>query len=379
MKQYLLAPGPTPIPERVRLAMAVDAVYHRGPVFKEIMGEVLRGLRWLFQTQHPVLTLAGSGTAGMEAASASFLRPGDEVIVVRGGKFGERWAKICHALGASVIPMDVPWGDSADPARLEALLRAHPKTQAVLWQATETSTGALHPTRELVAVTRAHSEALVMVDGITAVGVFDLAMDALDLDVVVCGSQKALMVPPGLAFVGVSPRAWERGERGGCPRFYLSLQREREQQTDARKQTAFTPAIPLVYGLRESLRLLQEEGLSNIFARHDLLARAARAGGQQLGLELFAKTPSNATTALALPASLDGDKLGKRLRDTYGVTLGGGQDQLKGKIVRIGHVGHFGPFDIITALAALEMGMADLGHPVELGRGVGAAQGVLRG
>jgi aspartate aminotransferase-like enzyme len=358
--------------------MSVDAVYHRGPLFKEVFGECWENLRWLFQTENAVLTLAGSGTAGLEAACASFIQPQEKAIVIRGGKFGERWFKICQSLGIRAIPLDVPWGQAAQPAQLDALLQLHPDTRAVLWQASETSTGVVHPTQELVQVVRARGDILTLVDGITAVGVYDLPQDALDIDVLVCGSQKALMLPPGLAFVSASERAWRAGERGGCPRYYFSLQREREQQTAKLQQTAFTPAISLIFGLRESLRMLREEGLAPLFARHDQLARAARAGGQAMGLSLFAQKPSHATTALSLPANVDGNALGKRLREGYGVTLGGGQDQLKGKIVRIGHVGYFGPFDIITAISALEMGLCDLGYSVTLGQGVGAAQAVLR-
>jgi aspartate aminotransferase-like enzyme len=377
IKQRLLTPGPTPVPERIRLAMAAEMSYHRSPQIKEVIRESQELLRWLYQTKELPLILTGSGTAAMEASVVSFLSPGDQALVIRGGKFGERFFKICQAVGVEAIALDIQWGESATPDQVAEKLKAHPKIKAVLWQATETSTGALHPTQEIAARVRQESKALCIVDAITALGVFELKMDAWGLDVVICGSQKALMLPPGLAFVAASERAWRRGEDAQCHRFYLSLQKERQMQEKA--QTAFTPAVSLVLGLREALAMLREEGLSSLFSRHHKLAKAARMGGVAMGLSLFAKTPSNATTALSLPEKLDGELLSKRLKEHYGVTLGGGQDQLKGKIIRIGHVGYFDAFDIITALAALEMALSDLGAEISLGAAVSAAQQVFRG
>jgi aspartate aminotransferase-like enzyme len=357
--------------------MAVEMSYHRSPQIKEVLRQSQEHLRWLYQTKDLPLVIAGSGTAGLEASVVSFLSPGEDAIVIRGGKFGERWFKICQAFGVNAIALDVPWGEAADPEKVLELLRQHPKTRAVLWQATETSTGVLHPTQEIAAKVRSESKALCVVDAITALGVFDLRMDSWGLDVVVCGSQKALMLPPGLALVAASERAWRRGEDASCARFYLSLQKERQMQEKA--QTAFTPAISLLLGLRESLSMMREEGLPSVFDRHQKMAKAARDGGLAMGLSLFAKSPSPAATALTLPARVDGDVLSKRLKEHYGVTLGGGQDQLKGKIVRVGHVGYFDAFDVMTALCALEMALCDLGHETTPGAAVGAAQAVFRG
>jgi aspartate aminotransferase-like enzyme len=356
--------------------MARDVSYHRSPQIKELIKESQELLRWLYQTKELPLLLSGSGSAAMEASVVSFLSPGDQALVIRGGKFGERFFKICQAFGVEAIALDIPWGESAHPDQVAEKLKAHPKIKAVLWQATETSTGALHPTQEIAARVRQESKALCVVDAITALGVFELKMDAWGLDVVICGSQKALMLPPGLAFVAASERAWRRGEDAQCNRFYLSLQKEKQMQEKA--QTAFTPAVSLLYGLREALAMLREEGLVSLFSRHQKLAKASQMGGAALGLELFAKNPSPATTALSLPEKIDGELLGKRLKENYGVTMGGGQDHLKGKIIRIGHVGYFDAFDVITALAALEMALTDLGVDLKLGSAVRAAQQVFR-
>ena len=375
IKSYLLAPGPTPVPPEVAAAMALPVIHHRTPQFGEMLAEVQEGLRELFGTGQDVLVLAASGTGAMEGSVTNLLSPGDEVVVVNGGKFGERWTKICQGYGVVVHEVVVEWGRAVEAAAVTRALEAHPKVRAVFAQASETSTCVLHPVPALAELTR-RRDVLLVVDGITAVGVIDLPMDRLGIDVLVTGSQKALMLPPGLAFVALSERAWAATERARLPRFYFDFRRERKGV--AERSTAWTPAISLIYGLRAALRLLLDEGLPGVYARHDRLARATRAAAAALGLGLLAPdAPSPAATAICLPDGLDGSALFRYLRDRMRVTFAGGQDRLKGKIIRIAHLGYVDAFDVVTGVAALELGLRHFGAPVELGRGVGAAEVVL--
>ena len=375
IKRYLLTPGPTPVPPEVALKMAEPIIHHRTPEFSTIFSEVRAGLKKLFQTAEDVLVLAASGTGAMEAAVVNLLSAGDRVIVVNGGKFGERWTKICQAYGVTVREIRVEWGRAVRPEAVRTALEEHPQVRAVFVQASETSTCALHPVPALAELTR-RRDALLVVDGITAVGVLDLPMDQLGIDVLVTGSQKALMLPPGLAFVALSERAWAATERAKLPRFYFDFKRERKGV--AERSTAWTPAISLIYGLRVALRMMRAEGWANVHARHERLARATRAGVTALGLRLLApESPSPAATAVFMPEGVDGSALFRYLRDRVGVTFAGGQDQLKGKIIRLSHLGYVGAFDVVTGLAALEMGLRHFGASVELGRGVGAAEAIL--
>jgi aspartate aminotransferase-like enzyme len=375
IKRYLLAPGPTPVPPEVLAAMALPVIHHRTPQFAAVLGEVQEALRGLFGTRQDVLVLAASGTGAMEGSVTNLLSPGDEAVVVNGGKFGERWTKICQAYGVVAHEVKVEWGRAVRPEGVEAALAAHPKARAVFVQASETSTCALHPVAAIAETTR-RRDVLLVVDGITAVGVLELPMDRLGIDVLVTGSQKALMLPPGLAFVALSERAWAATERARLPRFYFDFRRERKGV--AERSTAWTPAISLIQGLRVALGMLDAEGLPNVYARHDRLARATRAGAAALGLRLLAPdAPSPAATAVHLPAGVDGSGLVRYLRDRMGVTFAGGQDQLKGKIVRLAHLGYVGTFDVVTGIAALELGLRHFGAAVELGRGVGAAEALL--
>jgi len=355
IKQLLLAPGPTPVPARVRLAMAQPMFHHRTPQFSALFAEVRDQLKALFQTEQDVLMLASSGTGAMEAAVNNCFSPGDEVIVVNGGKFGERWGKLAATFGLKPIEIRVEWGRAVRVDQVESALAAHPNVKGVLVQGSETSTTAVHPIEQLAALTGRH-QVLLVVDGITAVGVYDIPMDRWGVDVLITGSQKALMLPPGLAVLALSERAWDRVAKTCQPRFYFDLPRERTNQ--AKNTTAWTPAISLVIGLREAL--------------------ATRAGAEALGLRLVAPdNPSPAVTGVYVPDGIDGSKLFAYLRDKMRVVFAGGQDHLKGKIIRISHLGYVGAFDTVSALAALEMALKHFGHPVELGRGVGAAESVL--
>ncbi len=374
-KRYLLTPGPTPVPPEVALRMAEPMIHHRTPEFSKIFSEVRAGLGRLFQTREDVLTLAASGTGAMEAAVVNLLSAGERVIVVNGGKFGERWGKLCQTYGLEVVDLKVEWGEAVKVEAVADALAKHPDTKAVFVQASETSTTACHPVEEIARLTR-RGDALLVVDGITAVGVYDLPMDRWGVDVLVSGSQKALMLPPGLGFIALSERAWKRAEKSHLPTFYFDLKRERKNQND--NTTAWTPAVSLVIGLHEVLALLETEGLENVFRRHARLATATRAGAKALGLGLLAPSaPSPAATGLFTPPGVDSGKLSKYLRDKAGVSFAGGQDHLKGKILRIAHIGHFGEFDIVTAMAALEMGLSKFGARVDFGAGVAAAERVL--
>ena len=372
MKEYLLTAGPTPVPERVLLAMARPMLYHRAPAFTECLREVQDGLRWLMQTKQLPLLLAGSGTAGMDAAVCNFLRTGDKAVVIRGGKFGERWGKICQAYGIECVFIDVEWGKGVDPKLVAQAIEKNPGVRAVYATASETSTATKHDVEAIAAVVSAKEDVILCVDAITAVGVFEVPIEQWGLDVVVVGSQKALMLPPGLAIVVVSDKAWKAQERANLPRFYLDLMRERKSQDKG--DTAFTPAISLVVGLRESLRMLKEETLEGVWNRHERLAKATRAASGGLGLELFSSSPTNAVTAFRVPSGIDGSAVIKQMRTRYGITIAGGQDHLKGKIVRIAHIGYISEFDIITAISGLEMTLSDLGYVIRPGSGVAAAQ-----
>jgi aspartate aminotransferase-like enzyme len=376
LKRYLLAPGPTPVPPEVLLAMAQPIIHHRAPEFAELFGQVREGLKWLFQTTNDVLIIASSGTGGMEASVANFLSPGDKALVVNGGKFGERWGKICKTFGVQVTEIKVEWGHAVNPQQVADALKRDPAIKAVYVQASETSTGVAHDSKALGEVVRAHEGTILVVDAITALGVFDLKTDAWGLDVVVTGSQKALMLPPGLAFLSVSDKAWQLADKAKNGAFYFNLKRERENQI--KNQTAYTTAVSMVLGLQEVLRMLKNEGLEKVFLRQAKLARAMREGAKAAGLELFPKdSPSDALTAISSPTGVDGQAIYKNLRVHYGMTAAGGQDHLKGKIFRISHMGYTDSFDIIAALAAIEMVLKGLGHPVKLGSGVAKAQELL--
>jgi aspartate aminotransferase-like enzyme len=376
IKKQLFSPGPTPVPERVLLAMAGPVMHHRDPGYEVLFQEVREGLKYVFQTKQEVLVLASSGTGAMEAAVCNTLAAGDEALVVRGGKFGERWGEICEAYGVNVTPLDVTWGQAVDPGLIKKALDAKPTIKAVLVQASETSTGVMHPIKEIADIVKGRAGTILIVDAISALGVSDLPMDQWGIDVLVSGSQKAFMLPPGLAFIALSAKAWGFAEKSNLPKFYFNL--KEELAVAQKNQSQFTPAISLVVGLREALKMLKEEGLENVFKRHALLARATREAVKALGLELLAPTaPSNALTAIKAPEGVDGKKLKKNFEDQFGLIIAGGQSQLKGKIIRIAHIGYFQSLDIIQAISTLELVLKGLGYPVKLGAGLKVAEEIL--
>jgi aspartate aminotransferase-like enzyme len=376
LKRYLLAPGPTPVPPEVLLAMARPMIHHRAPEFDKLFVEVRDGLKWLFQTKNDVLILAASGTGGMEGSVSNFLSPGDKALTINGGKFGERWTKLCKTFGAQVTEIKVEWGYAVNSQMVADALKKDPGIKAVYVQASETSTGVAHDVKTLAQIVKAHGDTILVVDAITALGVFDIKMDDWGIDVLITGSQKALMLPPGLAFVSVSDKAWQLADKAKNAAFYFNFKKERENQQ--KNQTAFTPAVSLIVGLQEVIKMLKAEGLGAVFGRQSAMAHAMREGVKAAGLALFPKeSPSDALTAISAPEGVDGQAVYKNLRVQYGITAAGGQDHLKGKIFRVSHMGYMDRFDVITAVAAIEMVLKGLGHPVKLGSGVAKAQELL--
>ncbi|HEX9758042.1 MAG TPA: alanine--glyoxylate aminotransferase family protein [Nitrospiria bacterium] len=375
-KRYLLAPGPTAVPSEVLMAMSRPMIHHRSADFEPVVASVREDLKWIFQTTQDVMIIASSGTGGMEAAVSNFLSPGEKAITINGGKFGERWTKLCKAYGIQPQEIKVEWGRAVDPNQVSELLKKDPSIKAVFVQASESSTGVAHDVRKLGEMVKGYPDTILVVDAVSALGVFDLKTDAWGLDVVISGSQKALMLPPGLAFVSASEKAWQKLENAKSPRFYFDLKRERDNLK--KNTTAYTPAISLILGLQEAFRMIKPEGLQGVFDRHQRLAHATREAMKSLGLELLPKeSPSNALTAVMAPTGYDGQTIYKNLRDQYGITSAGGQDHLKGEIFRISHMGYADTFDVITAVAATEMVLKGMGHPLKLGTGVGVAQELL--
>ena len=376
LKRYLLAPGPTIVPSEVLLAMAMPVIHHRSPDFLPVFDSAKKGLQWLYQTKNDVLILCSTGTGGMVGAVNNFFDHGDRVLVINGGKFGERWVKICQAYGLKVEEIIVEWGYAVKPEIVGERLKRDQTIKGVFVQASETSTGVCHDIKALASIVKRHEDTLFIVDAISALVAHDLRTDEWGIDVMVGGSQKGVMLPPGLAFVSVSERAWEKAETSKLPKFYFNFKKERENL--AKNQTNFTSAVTLIIGLNESLKMLRAEGLENVFKRHERLANATRKAVQALGLELYSKeSPSNSVTAIMAPPGIDGQAVYKNLREKHGITVAGGQGKAKGKIFRIAHLGYTGRFDVIIAIAGIEMVLKGMGYPVKLGTGVAAAQELL--
>ena len=378
VKEYLMTAGPTPLPPRVSQVMAEPMVYHRAPVFIEVYARVLERLRGVFGTSGDVLLFAASGSGAMESAVANLVRPGEPALVLSCGKFGERWAELCDAFGAATVHKDAGWGNKVEPAELDRLLGDHPPVEVVFTTLSETSTGVVNDARGLTEVAHRHG-ALIVLDAVSAVGAVPVEQDAWGTDVVVAGSQKALMSPPGLGFASVNEAALARASASRGRRFYFDWERTAAGQRKDPPDSPFTPAVGLVLALDAALGMIAEEGLDQVLARHRVLGRAARAAVKALELDLLGPEDDNASvvTAIKLPESIDGALVPKLMRDRYGITVAGGQGELKGRIARIAHCGYFGAFDVLTSIAGLEMTLVELGHEVELGAGVGAAQRVF--
>jgi aspartate aminotransferase-like enzyme len=380
-KLMLMIPGPTPVPEQVLLAMAKHPMGHRSGEFSAIMAEVTENLKWLHQTQNDVVILATSGTGAMEAGIINFLSQGDKVLVGNNGKFGERWGKVARAYGLDVQEITAEWGKPLDPAAFKAALDADSAKQikAVIITHSETSTGVLNDLEAINQAVKAHGEALIMVDAVTSLGACTVPVDAWGLDVVASGSQKGYMIPPGLAFVSVSEKAWKAYETATLPKFYLDLGPYRK--TAAKNSTPFTPPVNLFFGLQTALTMMQKEGLEAIFARHDRHRRATRAAMKALNLPLFGADDcaSPAITAV-MPQQVEAEQIRSVMKKQFDIALAGGQDHLKGKIFRIGHLGFVCDRDILTAIAALEGTLNHLGYgQATTGAGVKAASEILLG
>jgi aspartate aminotransferase-like enzyme len=378
-KQYLMTAGPTPLPPRVSQVMAEPVLYHRAPAFIEVYARALENLRIVFQTSNDVLCFAASGTAAMESAVANLVAPGDTAVVASCGKFGERWKELCESYGAQTVHLAFEWGEKVDPARLdEALGSLERRPRAVFTTQSETSTGVVNDVQALNEVARSH-DSVLCVDAVSGLAAVNLPQDEWGVDVVVAGSQKSLMTPPGLAFASVSDRAMARAAERPGRRYYLDWERTAAGQREEPPNSAFTPAVTLFRALDVALEMILEEGLERVFERHAVLARAARAGMEALGLERFGPDDddANVVTVGALPDSIDGARVPKLMRDRFGVTIAGGQGELKGRIVRIAHCGYYGAFDIVVAVTALEMALREVGLDVEPGAGAGAAQRVF--
>jgi len=375
MKRRLLTPGPTMLPDAVYRAMGTPFPHHRTEEFRAAMRGVLALLREFHQTSWPIVPLTASGTGALETAVINLVSPGESAVVVRGGKFGERWGEICEAWGIRYTPVDVEWGKSVDPAVVEAAFGRTPGARALFATHSETSTGALHDVEALASIAGKHG-VLFVVDAITSILVHDLPVERWNIDVVVSGSQKAFMVPPGMAFLSVSPRALEAARRSTSPRYYFHLAKAVDAL--AKDDTPWTTAISLVLGLAESLALVKKEGgVEASVRRHARAAGAVRAAMEALGLTLFAERPSNALTACYAPAGIETGALVKKLDMDFGVRFAGGQGHVKGKIFRFGHMGYFDDLDLLGTVHALERTLEAMGHPVARGAGLRAMQDAL--
>ncbi len=373
-KLRLFTPGPTMVPEEVMLEMARPMEHHRTAFYREMHKEVYELLQYLFQTKATCLLFTGSGTSAMEAAIVGCCPPGHKALVIRNGKFAERWAKVCATFDIDHTPLDLEWGHGAGPADITKTMDADPKIDTVIVVHSETSTTALSDVEGIARVTRERG-ALLLVDGITAVGAVPVKMDEWGIDACVTGSQKALMLPPGLAVAAINERAWQRIDSGKMPTLYNDLKAFRKslETFDA----PYTPAVTLVRGLLHVLRGIKERGLENIWAETTLLARAMRAAIEAMGLTLFPADPVDSVTAAVVPDNVDEAALRKTMRSKFGFHIAGGQGDLKGRIIRFSHMGYVDAFDTLGAIAALELALAGQGFPVTIGSGVLAAQRIF--
>ncbi len=360
---HLLTPGPTPLPPQVREAMGRQIIHHRTAEYRAIFKRVIQGMQQVMRTSQSVVALTGSGTGAMESAVVNLLSKGDEAIVILGGKFAERWQKLCQVYGITVIPIQVAYGDAVDPSHLERALREHPNAKAVFGTLCETSTGVVNDIEAIAAITR-KSQAVLVIDAISGLAADVCETDAWGVDVVVTGSQKGLMLPPGLAFMSLSARAWSLVDRSTLPKFYfdLKLYRKSLEQDD----TPFTSAVSLMIAQEEAVKLLLDAGMPEVFRRAGVMAQATRAAMQAMGLTLFAKRPSNGVTSVNAPSGIDGKKITKLMWDKSKVMVAGGQGEMEGKIFRFAHMGFILPEDILAGLAALESALTELGYKVSV-------------
>jgi aspartate aminotransferase-like enzyme len=373
-KPRLMTPGPAPVPEDVLLEMAQPVIHHRSAEAKENIVKAVDGLKKVFGTSNDVMILTASGTGSMEAAAVNTVPRGGKALVLNAGWFALRWAKICQAYGINAITLDTEWGQPVDPARVANALAEHPDTVAVMGTLSETSTGTGHPV-EAIGKIVAKTDAVFIVDGISGVGAMECHQDAWGIDILCAGSQKALMLPPGLAFISVSPKAWKKIDAFDAPAFYFNLKSARKKAAES--DTPYTPAHTMIQGLNVALDRILKEGIENVWARHKRMSDACQAGVQALGLSLFSSRPAEGLTAFYVPEGVKDSAIRNKLQEKFGIYTVGGQDKVKGKIVRVGHMGYTDELDVISGLAALEIVLSELGLEVEPGVAVTAAQRVL--
>ena len=371
---YLLTPGPTPLPPQVREALGRQIIHHRTSQYRAIFKRVLHGMQTVMQTANPVVCLTSSGTGAMEAAVVNLLSPGETALVILGGKFAERWQELCNAYGITVVTVPVAYGEAVDPRAVEQALQAHPAAKVVFTTLLETSTGIVNDLRAIAGITRS-SNAVLVVDAISGLCAEECRTDAWGIDVLVTGSQKGLMLPPGLAFLSLSARAWKLAEQSRSPRYYYDLRLSRKALAD--DDTPFTSAVSLVIALDEALKLILGTGVAQRLEHNGQIARGTRAAVEAMGLSLFAKRPSNGVTAVKVPQGVDGKKLAALMYERSGVMVAGGQGEMAGKIIRFAHMGYITAEDLCAGLTALEEALRALNHPVPAGEGVRAAQAIF--
>ena len=374
-KRRLFTPGPTPVPEKVMLKMAEPIIHHRSPEFNEVFGRVNKNLQYLFQTTQPVLTLTCSGTGGAEATFVSLFSPGDTIVSVNGGKFGERWVTLPRAFGLNVVEIKVDWGKAPTAPQIKESLRKNPGAKAVYLTHSETSTGTATDVKNLARVIRENSSALVCVDGITAIGAHEMRFDDWGIDVCVTGSQKGLMLPPGLAFVALSERAVALMATSTVPKFYFDLRKALKAYE--KNDTPWTPAASLIIGADMALEMIRTEGIENVWKRHERMAHAIRAGVLAMGLKLFSQEPSYAVTPVWVPDGVEWGAFNRGLKNDYGITVAGGQDNYAGKIFRISHLGYYDEIEMVGVIAAIERALRACNWQCDPGAGVKAVQTYL--
>jgi aspartate aminotransferase-like enzyme len=374
-KELIMTPGPTEVPPEVLQVQGEPLIHHRTPQFTEVFAEMVEGLKKILLTKNDVLVFACSGTGAMEASVTNCFSPGDKVLVAAGGKFGQRFEELTELYGLDVDRYHYPWDETLDPEVIASRLKARPDTKGVFVTHSETSTGVVN---DIEAVGRVVSgtPAILVVDSISGAGAIEMRTDDWGVDVLVWGSQKAFMTPPGLAGVAVSPKAWEMVEKASLPKYYFSFTKTRKKYQSDSPETPYTPAISLVRAMSKAIEMIEAEGLEEVWRRHRILSDCTKAGVKAMGLELFPKVLDRACTVTAVkaPEGMSAGDITRTMNRKYGIILAGGQDQLKGKIFRIGHVGYYNIFDVMITLSALEMTLRELGFEFELGSGVAAAQ-----
>lgn len=372
-KQRLLTPGPTPLLPSALQAMMGSDIHHRTEDFRKLYKQVLSDLKEVLGTSHDVLVLVSSGSGGLEAATQNFFSPGDEVLVCSAGKFGERWVDIMKAWGMKATVLSAPYGEVVAPEAVEAALAQNKNIRGVFVQASETSTGAAH---DIEAMGRAvkKTDAIFVVDAITGIGTMPLDIEGWGLDVVVGGSQKAFMIPPGLAFLSISPKAWAFADTAKAPHFYFDLKKERKNAVGG--ESSWTPNTALLLALADALKYIKQLGMGNLIANAQMLAKATRTAAKELGLELFSSSPGSSVTAVRAPAGMDSGVIVKEFRTRFNAIIANGQGTMKGQIFRIAHLGFFDFHDLFAVIAELELILAANGHPVKFGSGVAAVQNI---